>query len=444
MGLGATDKMGLTLEAVNIINNGNKNYLRTEKHEAVDYFIENGIDYESFDYLYEELNSFEDVYNEIVRVLLEKSKEESINYFVPGNPLIAESTVVKILEKTEDINLVMGMSFIEPVLKAVKRDPSKGLKLLDGDEFNILDIDVHSDIIITQVYNKRIAVDLKLALSEIYGDEYFIYLITDAGLRSEEVNHIPIYRLDRVENINHQSAIYIPKSNEIINFKDIVELLYKNGDFNLSYKVKNNTSDSWEKVVLNFIEALSFIIEQEKEGLYYSYEILEEIYKKVEENADFSKLRVEKINNIGYNYNSLEEINNKKFIDELIDIDSDTLERTINVIDRVMSIGFIWNRVEDVLEKVTEELNELRVALANGDSQNILEETGDLIFTCLNLCRFLDLNVNEVLNSTVDKFVGRFSVMSELASQQNIDLTASNLEELDSLYNEAKSFQRSR
>ncbi|SHH20111.1 tetrapyrrole methylase family protein / MazG family protein [Anaerosphaera aminiphila DSM 21120] len=439
VGLGATDKYGLTLEAVEIIANGNKNFARTKEHEAMEYFSEKDIEYSTFDYLYETKASFEEVYDEIVDILLRESKDCDINYFVPGNPLIAERTVVKLLERTEDYNLIMGMSFIEPMLRAVKRDPSRALILLDGDDFNPLYINVHSDVLITQVYNRRIAVDLKLSLSEIYSDEYYIYLVTDAGLKSEDVNYIPIFELDRVDNINHQTAIYIPSSEEIKSLSDIVTLLEKN-ELDIKHSAGKDEFDNFLNSTLNI---LNKIIEINREGSYYIYEIFDEMYKKVEENRDFHKLSVEKINDIGYNYNSLEEINNKEFIDELIDSDTEVIKRTVEVIDKVTSIGFVWNDVEGVLEKVAEELDELKSALEEKNPVEISEEMGDLIFTCLNLCRFLKLDVKDVLNSTVDKFVNRFSIMSKLASQRNLNLTALDLPSLDKLYNEAKEILKS-
>lgn len=90
VGLGSTSAKDLTLEAVKIMKNGNKNFLRTERHEALSFFEENKINYESFDDLYDEMKSFDEVYNKIVELLIEKSKDEDINYFVPGTPLVAE------------------------------------------------------------------------------------------------------------------------------------------------------------------------------------------------------------------------------------------------------------------------------------------------------------------------------------------------------------------
>ena len=63
VGLGSTSAKDLTLEAVKIMKNGNKNFLRTERHDSLSFFEEKKINYESFDYLYDEMESFDEVYN---------------------------------------------------------------------------------------------------------------------------------------------------------------------------------------------------------------------------------------------------------------------------------------------------------------------------------------------------------------------------------------------
>ena len=153
VGLGATDENDLTYKALKIINNGKKNFLRTDKLDAVNYFKDNNISYSSFDYVYEEdeNKSFEDVYNEIVSSLLEEeNKWGEINYFVPGTPLVAEKTVRLLIDKKEEINIVNGISFIEPVLAGVGRDAVDGLLFLDSDA-NKFDFDTRRDTLITQV-----------------------------------------------------------------------------------------------------------------------------------------------------------------------------------------------------------------------------------------------------------------------------------------------------
>ena len=155
LGLGPGDIDSLTLGVINRINSGNKNYLRTEHHPAVQYLIDNGIDYESYDYVYEKEDEFDDVYEYIAEDLIKKANEYGvINYLVPGNPLVAERTVEILLERENqglEIELVAGMSFIDPIIGLVKRDPIHGLKIIDGTSFSMKDIDINTDCIITGI-----------------------------------------------------------------------------------------------------------------------------------------------------------------------------------------------------------------------------------------------------------------------------------------------------
>lgn len=269
IGLGATDEYGITLQALEFIKDKNPNYLRTEKVDAIKKFNEIGIEYSTFDYLYESEDTFEDVYNKIVETLINESKQREINYFVPGTPLIAERTVLKLIESRVEINLVAGVSFIEHILNAVKRDPSNGFMLLDADDFSAFNINTKLDIAITQVYNMRTAVDLKLALSEIYGDEYQVYFIKNAGLSDEVVEKISVYEMDRMQ-YNHQCVIYVPKSN-IIGFGDILQKYREEG--------KKVDADV-EELVSNLKKDLETLVAIDANGDSYIYDILQEVYNK--------------------------------------------------------------------------------------------------------------------------------------------------------------------
>ena len=301
VGLGSTSAKDLTLEAVKIMKNGNKNFLRTERHEALSFFEENKINYESFDYLYDEMKSFDEVYNKIVEILIEKSKDEDINYFVPGTPLVAEKTVKLLIEKAIKIKIINGISFIEPVLAAVGRDAVDGLLFLDSDA-DKFDFDTRRDTLITQVYNKRIASDLSLLLQEIYDEEDLCYVITNAGLDDEIVRKVKIYELPRLDDYNHQSCIYIPKSSgknlnmilnkisSIINEKDIYL-----DDENLE-NIKNQLLEYSESISMDYerekdILALSLflILLKDNDGLIDLRQIFEEIYKKLDKIAIFLK-----------------------------------------------------------------------------------------------------------------------------------------------------------
>ena len=123
VGLGPGNMGALTLAAVERINGRGKHYLRTENHPSVDYFKEHNIDFKSFDYMYEDMDDFERVYEGIVEELIkEASIYGDINYYVPGNPLVAEKTVDLLLNKDMEIEIVSGMSFIEQIGRASCRE----------------------------------------------------------------------------------------------------------------------------------------------------------------------------------------------------------------------------------------------------------------------------------------------------------------------------------
>ncbi len=226
VGLGPTNEKDLTVKALEAIHDESKKFLRTEAHDAVAYFHSHHIPYKSYDYLYETLDDFDAIYRAIADDLLEAAKTEDISYFVPGHPLIAEKTVVYLLEEDPSIDIVDGLSFIEPVLAAVKKDPIDGMKIINGDDFTDLDFDLHVDTIVTQVYNLRIAGELKLALAELYGDEHEVFVLSHAGHEDKAfVEKRPVYMLDRFDDYGYETSLFIPATDAYKDVKDVIRLI---------------------------------------------------------------------------------------------------------------------------------------------------------------------------------------------------------------------------
>jgi len=105
------------------------------------------------------------------------------------------------------------------------------------------------------------------------------------------------------------------------------------------------------------------------------------------------------------------------------------LMRAQRVSARAVSSGFEWPDLEAVLEKLEEEIAELREALNQQDQDGIEEEIGDLMFTLVNVARKAGLDSEITLQKATDKFTGRFTRMAELAtmtgdSLENLDITA--------------------
>ena len=105
---------------------------------------------------------------------------------------------------------------------------------------------------------------------------------------------------------------------------------------------------------------------------------------------------------------------------------------------RVARVGFDWENIVDVVDKVDEELGEVKESLKENDIDAIESEIGDLFFSIVNLCRFLDLQAEETLRRTNRKFVNRFKRMEEVLEKQGRSLSDQTLAELDVIWEEVK------
>jgi tetrapyrrole methylase family protein/MazG family protein len=114
------------------------------------------------------------------------------------------------------------------------------------------------------------------------------------------------------------------------------------------------------------------------------------------------------------------------------------LHKAQHIQRRVARVGFDWTEVHAVMAKVEEELAEVKEALASGDAGKVKEEIGDLLFAVVNLSRFQDLNAEEALNLTVDKFVRRFQTMEARLRAAGRDVAQCTLAELDEQWDAVK------
>lgn len=117
------------------------------------------------------------------------------------------------------------------------------------------------------------------------------------------------------------------------------------------------------------------------------------------------------------------------------------LMRATKLQKKAADVGFDWPDVSGALDKLEEEIAELREAIAKSDSENISEELGDILFSAVNVSRFIKVDAEESLTAASDKFLARFTKVEALASERSIDMKSASLEELDALWDEVKAMQ---
>lgn len=114
------------------------------------------------------------------------------------------------------------------------------------------------------------------------------------------------------------------------------------------------------------------------------------------------------------------------------------LERAYKLQKKAAKIGFDWENFEGIKEKLIEELSEIEEELKRGDREKLEEEVGDLLFMAVNLARFLGVHPELALRRANEKFEKRFRYMEKRAKEEGKDLKEMSLDEMESLWQEAK------
>ncbi|MFQ5598181.1 MAG: nucleoside triphosphate pyrophosphohydrolase [Nitrospiria bacterium] len=116
-----------------------------------------------------------------------------------------------------------------------------------------------------------------------------------------------------------------------------------------------------------------------------------------------------------------------------------SLLRAYQLQARTARVGFDWQHPEPVLDKIDEEFEELREAMANKDPNQIENELGDLLFSIVNLARHMKINPEDAMRGTINRFTERFSKLEKKAKEDETDISSLSLDEMNLLWDWAKS-----
>ncbi|MTI82123.1 MAG: nucleoside triphosphate pyrophosphohydrolase [Firmicutes bacterium] len=484
-GLGPGGKETLTLGVLEALQSTPKVMLRTRVHPVVSWLEEQGVVYQSFDTYYDQSENFQQLYRMIANQVLSQAEKQQVLYAVPGHPLVAEETVRIILNEAQkngvSVEVLPAASFLDAVFSKVGIDPNNGLQILDGLSLTEQRLNSEMATVVTQVYSKIVAGDVKLTLMDHYRDDYPIKVIRAAGVPGEQrITDIPLYQLDRLDWIDHLTSIYIPAQDG--------DLLVKQYNYPLDplvdvmAKLRGDDGCPWDKEQTH--ETLKqYLIEEAYEVL--EALALEETHKICEELGDlllqvvfhaqiasecsrfdmndvvdsitekmvrrhphvFGKTSVNNSEEVLVNWDKIkaEEKNlqyQTKSILDGVPTSLPALVRSTKLQAKAARVGFDWPNYKGAQEKIKEELDELYAIIDTEDSKKISMELGDVLFAVVNLARLINVDAEGALTSTCGKFLRRFQYIENKACEKEWELSKMTLEELDALWNEAKCLER--
>ena len=152
----------------------------------------------------------------------------------------------------------------------------------------------------------------------------------------------------------------------------------------------------------------------------------------------YGDVQVENEEEVKQNWEKLKLKEGKKSVLQGVPRGLSSVIKAQRIQEKAAGVGFEWEQTEQVINKVKEEWSEFEEEVQKGASSKMEEEFGDLLFSMINLSRFLKINPENALEATNKKFIKRFQYIEEQAQKMNTSLSAMSLEEMDQLWNEAK------
>ncbi|MCM3768424.1 nucleoside triphosphate pyrophosphohydrolase [Neobacillus niacini] len=479
VGLGAGDLEQLQVGVYRKLIKADHVYLRTKEHPVVADLAHEGMTFTSFDDVYEQHDQFDEVYEEIASILLEKADTEDVIYAVPGHPLVAERSVQLLFEKgpTAGVNIVVGggQSFIDETFASLRIDPIDGFQLLDGTSIHAGGLQMDQHIIISQVYDQFVASDVKLTLMERYPDDYEVWIVTAAGSKQEVIEKVPLYELDRNISINNLTSVYVPpvKDEEILwkTFAKLRAIIAELRGPNGCPWDKEQTHESLKRYLIeetyevieainegdidHLIEELGDVLLQvmlhaqigEDDGYFSIDDVMEGLSAKMVRRHPhvFGEGKAANAEEVVQNWQQIkeQEKGGSHAQNSLLDGVSKGLPNLLRAYElqkKAAKVGFDWQEITPALEKLKEELEEFTAELngTDGSKDRAEKEFGDLLFAFVNVARFLKIHPEEALFQTNEKFVRRFHYIEQQVNKSGKGFADYTLEELDHYWDEAK------
>lgn len=138
------------------------------------------------------------------------------------------------------------------------------------------------------------------------------------------------------------------------------------------------------------------------------------------------------------NWEQLKMKEGKTSVLEGVPVSLPAMIKATRIQEKARGVGFDWDNKDQVWEKVNEELNEFKTESDKGDKEKTESEFGDLLFSLINFARFIDVNPEDALEKTNQKFIKRFQHLEKSATTAGKKLNEMTLEEMDVYWNEAK------
>ena len=408
---------------------------------------------ETCDDLYQH-TTFEEVYDAIADRVIEASRRGTTIYAVPGSPLVGELAVARIRSRV-DATVLSGESFIDAVLAAVGYDPlDRGLRILNGHRLPY-PVVIDGPTVVAHLDLPVVLADVSSRLSRVVVEGTIARIVVDAGGPDEVVVDAPIDEVDAALASVRTSMFIDPTPGGMVGAIQVMARLREECPWDREQTheslVKNLIEETYELVDAigsgsegQLEDELGDVLLQvlfhsniaRETGAFDVEDVAEILRQKLVRRHPhvFGEVQVEDADEVKANWEQIKDDERggaRQSTLAGVPVGMPALERAAKVQRRAADIGFDWPQAAPVLDKLFEEIEELREAV--GEMARIPEELGDVLFTVVNLARHLSVDPELALRGTVERFISRFEAMEAMGPLEGLSLA-----ELDDRWEQAK------
>lgn len=465
VGLGPGPIDAVTNETIRAIETTPVRFLRTVKHPSAT--LVTGA--ESFDRLYESLDTFDEVYAAIVERLVDAAREHGhVLYAVPGSPLVLESTVKRLLaDDRVAVTVLPALSFLDVAWQMLGIDPVEaGVRLIDGHRFSTEAAGERGPLLVAQVHADWVLSMVKLAHELASGDEE-VLILHHLGLPDQRVIPTTWKDLDRTIDPDHLTSLYVPRlaepvAGEMQRLHELARTLRERCPWDREQTheslVKHLLEETYEVVDAirgldaddgddALIEELGDLLYQvefhatiaEQEGRFTIVDVARNLHDKLVRRHPhvFGDVVANTADDVVDTWDSVKrtERDDHASVFDGVANAAPSLAYAQKLQKRAAGVGFDWPNADGALAKVSEEVGEVAHTESADDREM---EFGDVLFSIVNVARHLGVDAEIALRRASDKFRRRFARVEQLARERNLDLSTMSLDALDALWDEAK------
>jgi len=366
----------------------------------------------------------------------------------------------------------MDFTLVSHVFDTLRLSPPSKLVLLEArtlSSAHVPPFPPDMPVLLAGVDSRELALQVKTVLLTTYPKEHVVFVVKSGKRRPELVEGVKEERIEELsgEDVSLETCWYIPALGEGTSFESFAEIVAHLRAPDGCPWDREQTHESLRKHLLEeayealtaidsgdfadmreeFGDLLLQIVLQSQianeEAQFNVNQVVHSIHSKIVRRHPhvFGDLELDGVDGVLANWEKLKEAERKnngqkeKGLLDGVPVALPALEQAQGYQDRAARVGFDWPEIEGVLDKISEEIEEVKQAT---NKEELTSELGDLLFALVNLARWKKVDAESALRETNMKFKKRFGYVEQGARQQHRNLSDLSLEEMDALWNEAK------